>query len=248
MYLTQFRQSAEALTRWASEQGVDRRDLDRVYRGLRSDEPVRSRAHRLQRPEVHIPGLRSAAWHDPSEFSWVSGLEEAYPRIRSEFERHYAASGLDRHPESTELAEQGRWSTYHFYRMGEAYPEHLADCPATAEALAAVPGISDAGMCYFSVLGANTKVKPHCGFLNARIRCHLGIVVPPDCHMRVGTEVRTWQEGRCLVFDDSYEHEVDNLADRPRAVLLFDTWHPDLSDPERRALTYLMREWSTDVD
>ena len=31
--------------------------------------------------------------------------------------------------------------------------------------------------------------------------------VPTGCRLRVGREWRTWQPGKCLVFDDSYEHE-----------------------------------------
>jgi aspartate beta-hydroxylase len=248
MLLAAQQESTDALTRWAVDHDVDRRDLDRVYRGLRSDEPVRAQAHRLQTPAVHVPGLESAAWHGRARFPWVQNLEQAYPRIRAEFERQHSGTGLNVHPESAELAESGSWNTYHFYRMGVAFPEHLADCPATAAALSTVPGVADAGMCYFSVMGPKTKVRPHCGFVNTRIRCHLGLVVPPDCQMRVGTETRSWQEGGCLVFDDSYEHEVANRSDRRRAVLLLDTWHPDLSEPERRAMSFLMGMWTADVD
>lgn len=36
----------------------------------------------------------------------------------------------------------------------------------------------------------------------------LSLQVPPGCRIRVGREWRSWHPGRCLVFDDSYEHEV----------------------------------------
>ena len=36
---------------------------------------------------------------------------------------------------------------------------------------------------------------------------HNGPQVPTGCRLRVGREWRTWQPGKCLVFDDSYEHE-----------------------------------------
>lgn len=248
MLLTAQQESSAALTRWAVDHGVDRADLERVYRGLRADDPTRAHAGHLQNPAVFVPGLESSPWHDPARFPWVAALEAEYPRIRAEFENQYSGTGLNAHPESTELAESGRWSTYHFYSMGEAYPQHLADCPATADALAEVPGVDSAGMCYFSVMGAKTKVKPHCGFLNTRIRCHLGLVVPPDCRMRVGTETRSWAEGTCLVFDDSFEHEVSNMSNHGRTVLLLDTWHPDLSEVERRAMAFLMGMWTSHAD
>jgi aspartate beta-hydroxylase len=40
------------------------------------------------------------------------------------------------------------------------------------------------------------------------LRCHLGLVVPPGVRIRVGDEVREWTAGECLIFDDSFEHEV----------------------------------------
>jgi aspartate beta-hydroxylase len=51
--------------------------------------------------------------------------------------------------------------------------------------------------------------------------------------MRVGDRRVVWQEGRCVVFDDSFEHEVWNSADEPRIVLLFDIVHPDLPSDRR---------------
>jgi aspartate beta-hydroxylase len=57
----------------------------------------------------------------------------------------------------------------------------------------------------------------------------------------VGTETRWWEEGKCLVFDDSFDHEVWNLSHKPRAVLLVDFWHPDLMPAELRALEQIMK-------
>ena len=35
------------------------------------------------------------------------------------------------------------------------------------------------------------------------------------------------------MFDDTIEHEAWNESDVPRAILIFDTWHPALNDGER---------------
>ena len=32
--------------------------------------------------------------------------------------------------------------------------------------------------------------------------------MPPDVRIRVGNEVHEWVAGKCLIFDDSFEHEV----------------------------------------
>jgi beta-hydroxylase len=44
--------------------------------------------------------------------------------------------------------------------------------------------------------------------------------------MDVGGVRCTWQEGRVLLFDDTYAHAVSNLSDRERVVLLFDFPRP----------------------
>ena len=44
--------------------------------------------------------------------------------------------------------------------------------------------------------------------------------------MRVGGEVRHWEVGQVVVFDDSYEHEVWNETDEVRIVLLFQIDRP----------------------
>jgi len=60
----------------------------------------------------------------------------------------------------------------------------------------------------------------------------------PACGIRVGEgEAREWQVGEALVFDDSYNHESWNETDTPRTVLLFDVWHPEVTLPERSAIT-----------
>jgi len=42
------------------------------------------------------------------------------------------------------------------------------------------------------------------------------------------------------VFDDTYEHEAWNRSERTRVVLILDTWHPDLTEVEREALSALV--------
>jgi aspartyl/asparaginyl beta-hydroxylase (cupin superfamily) len=77
-------------------------------------------------------------------------------------------------------------------------------------------------------------IAPHHGFMNARYICHLPLIVPEGCAMRVGSETRTWTPGKACVFDDSVEHEAWNRnPDQLRVVLIFDIWRPELSAEER---------------
>ena len=54
---------------------------------------------------------------------------------------------------------------------------------------------------------------------------HLPLLVPePDqCGIRVAGESRRWAPGECLIFDDSFEHEVWN--DGAQVRIFACAWH-----------------------
>jgi hypothetical protein len=64
------------------------------------------------------------------------------------------------------------------------------------------------------------------GYAGYVLRLHLGLEIPDECGLRVDGETRTWREGECLVFDDSFEHEAWNGSRLPRTVLLIDFLNP----------------------
>jgi len=109
-------------------------------------------------------------------------------------------------------------------------------CPVTTQLLLAIPEVAqlaEAGLgeALFSAIQPSTHLLPHCGGTNTRLTCHLGLSIPPGCRVRVADETSVWEEGRCLCFDDSFEHEVwhDGPAEcGPRIVLLLRFWHPDI--------------------
>ena len=68
----------------------------------------------------------------------------------------------------------------------------------------------------FSCLKPGTHLRPHCGSTNTRLTAHLGVVIPPGCSIRAADETREWTEGECIVFDDSFEHEVHHRGDSDR--------------------------------
>ena len=88
-----------------------------------------------------------------------------------------------------------------------------------------------------SMMSPGTHVRRHCGPVNHKWRLHLALVVPEpegSARLRVGSETLLWQEGKILLFDDSYEHEVWNDGETPRAVLIIDLWHPEVVDESVR--------------
>jgi hypothetical protein len=199
--------------------------------GLRSN-------HNSPRMRIY-PGLRSEPWHDPQQFQLAHDLEAAADKIAAEAHA-LDASGFQDEPE--DIQRTGRWSVLFLYKKGRKVEDNCTRCPETVSVIEAnrtTRGL--AGIAYFSVLAPNTHVAAHTGPTNMRLRCHLGIDVPDGCALRVGGETKTWQEGRCVVFDDRFTHEVWNNSDRERVVLVVDFWHPDLTDDEVELLKGLER-------
>ncbi|WP_374942483.1 aspartyl/asparaginyl beta-hydroxylase domain-containing protein [Sphingomonas sp.] len=203
----------------------------------------------LQQPSMfYFPGLAQRAFFERNEFAWLAGVERAIPAMRAELEAVIAESvGFAPYVQATPgralpanpLLDDPRWSAFHLWRAGEIVPENAARCPATMAALGLAPMPVIAGrspMAIFSRLEPGTHIRPHHGMLNTRLICHVPLIAPEGCGLRVGAETRTWQEGEALVFDDSIEHEAWNRGTRTRVVLLFEIWRPELSDVERAAL------------
>lgn len=73
-------------------------------------------------------------------------------------------------------------------------------------------------MVLFPVLKPGVRIAPHHGFLNTRLICHLPLVVPPGCFLRVGNDTRS-SARQSWVFNDLIEHEAWNSSNQPRVIL-----------------------------
>ena len=228
---------ADDLARWAERNAVPATELRRLELALTG--PARPSGYtRGQRPGFYVDGLRADPWHDKRDYAWTEELEQDWESIRDEL-FDVARRGLPPHPETRRLAAAGQWQSFELSRMGERRDENRRSCPRTVELVDRVAGAETAGLVYFSAMRPGARIRPHCGPHNLRVRCHLGLHVRPGCGMRVGTTSRTWREGECLLFDDSFVHEVWNTGTDARAVLLLDVWHPDLTPIEISAFTSL---------
>jgi beta-hydroxylase len=80
-----------------------------------------------------------------------------------------------------------------------------------------------------SILSPRKHILDHRGPYKGVLRYHLGLIVPKDaeaCRIRVGEDFRHWEEGRSMVFDDTFNHEVWNDTDETRVVLFVDVLRP----------------------
>jgi aspartate beta-hydroxylase len=177
------------------------------------------------------PDLPSRPWHEPANFPLVAYLESNFVAIRDEL---LAIEAPRFHRESERIGRTGEWDVAFLYERGRRHDGVCAACPVTTRGVESHPTIrTSAGLIYVSRLRGATHIEAHRGPTNLRVRCHLALKVPDgDCAIRVGEETRRWEEGRCLVFDDYFDHEAWNHTDEDRLVLIVDLWHPGLSPTE----------------
>lgn len=205
----------------------------------------------LRRPTgFYYPGLAERRYFEAPEFAWSAAIEAAVPAILAEL-RAATAAGNDRfspylvtdasrpRTDFHGLRDNPEWSTLQLWEKGHpsALAAHFPTTMAATEATD-LPHISvRAPNILFSKLTAGARIPPHHGMLNARLICHLPLIVPPGCGFRVGGQTRQWEEGKLLIFDDTIEHEAWNEGSSDRVILIFDVWHPDLNAAERGAIS-----------
>jgi aspartyl/asparaginyl beta-hydroxylase (cupin superfamily) len=181
---------------------------------------------RRQRPAYYIPGVPARTFYDPADFPWVKPLEDAYPVIKRELMDvlHENGKGFKAYMSEGQRRMEG-WNTFNFFFYGKRFEENCRLCPETAALLESLPRF-ERDHIMFSALNPHAHIPPHTGPMNGIIRGHLAMVVPPGCYIKVGADERTWEEGKVLVFDDSYVHEVWNHSPSVRIVLFMNFWHP----------------------
>jgi aspartyl/asparaginyl beta-hydroxylase (cupin superfamily) len=168
---------------------------------------------------------------DPADFAWTREVEARFGAIRAELDRLLGCvealpNFQDIQDEQRHITDDDRWKIFPLWAYGVSYEPNLRRCPETAAALSLIPGMKTA---MFSILRGPKRVPPHIGPFNGVLRYHLGLRVPGDpalCRIRVGTEWRSWAEGRSLVFDDTFQHEVIDDLPGARVVLFVDFLRP----------------------
>lgn len=162
---------------------------------------------------------------DSSDFPWAAMLEKNFPVIQRELDR--VMEFRESLPKLHELQrEQYRvsagiiWKVFVLSGWGHVCESGERMCPETARILQEIPGVRSA---LFSILDAGAQIPEHRGHIKGLLRGHLAMRVPKErekCFLRVDDKICHWEEGKLLVFDDTYRHEVQNNTDEERIVLL----------------------------
>lgn len=208
----------------------------------------------FQQPKLFFfPGLPQIQFYDRAVFPWMDAVEAAAGEIREELlavmeDRSAFAPYVEGQKNRAQADAHGMlgnpdWSSFYLWKNGVRQEANARRCPKTEAALAGAPLTrvkNRLPSVLFSMLRPGARIPPHTGLINARLICHLPLIVPPGCGFRVGNDTREWRQGRAWAFDDTIEHEAWNDSGETRVILLFDIWRPELSEEERAMVAAIL--------
>jgi aspartate beta-hydroxylase len=195
----------------------------------------------LQRPTYWYKGLTDQPWHDPRNYPAIPILEANYGVIREDLERLLqdrqrlqAFRGGD--PDTMADYIRGDLSIFYFRDQFASEAEQARmqhNCQVASRTAAVIQSLPRLGeTTFFSIIGPSTHLRPHYGAENLRVFVHLGMIIPDGCAIKVADREVVWEEGKCIVFDDSYLHEAWNRGKHVRTILLVELWHHELNAGE----------------
>lgn len=186
---------------------------------------------RIEKILIHYSLVPDTPFLNTKEFDWLVPLKTEWKIIHAEL--NHVLDNPEKIPnfqdiskDQTNITQDDRWKTFFLYGYGYKFDTNCELCPETTRILESIPGMYTG---FFSVLSPGKHIPLHRGPYKGLLRCHLGLKIPEpkqDCWIEVGGERATWQEGECLVFDDTYKHQVQNNTDGTRVVLFIDVIRP----------------------
>ena len=187
---------------------------------------------RLFRPIFRKKSLvGNNVYFDKKDFPITKVLEDNYAVIKAELEplmRRVVdfAPFQDISPDQIYISNDDKWKMFFLKAATIRFKKNCAQMPKTMAILDQCRNIVSA---YFSVLGPHKMLMPHEGPWCGVIRIHLGMQIPRQgkgCVLVCDEQEYRWEEGKTVVFDDTYEHIAVNMTDSNRVVLFLDYMRP----------------------
>lgn len=187
--------------------------------------------HRIERVLIRYSMVADKPIFDANEFAWTKPLEADWKKVRAELDlilknQDQLPNFQDISKDQVTITQDNRWKTFFLYGYGYKMQSNCDLCPETTRIIESVPGMLTG---FFSVLAPGKHIPPHRGPYKGLLRCHLALKVPEPADkvwIQVGDQTANWSEGRCIVFDDTYVHKVENNTDGTRVVLFLDVIRP----------------------
>jgi ornithine lipid ester-linked acyl 2-hydroxylase len=169
--------------------------------------------------------------YDRGQFPWIARVEADWTKVRAELDnvmthRDAMPSFQEIMKEVSTIQQDDQWKTFFLRGVGMDCAENARRCPKTMKLLETIPGCTTG---FFSILSPHKHIPAHRGPWAGVLRLHLGLMVPEprhQCRIRIADQVHAWEEGKAIIFDDTYNHEVWNETEGYRVVLFVDFMRP----------------------
>jgi aspartyl/asparaginyl beta-hydroxylase (cupin superfamily) len=153
--------------------------------------------------------LGDKKYFDPYLIPVAKELEDSFPAIQAELKailKRYDefANFQDISPDQTYISNDDRWRMFFFKAANVNFGRNQEFAPELFKILNRHREVISA---YISVLGPRKMLMPHQGPWSGVLRMHLGVVIPghKECVLINGGEEYHWEEGKVVLFDDTYE-------------------------------------------
>ncbi len=126
------------------------------------------------------------------------------------------------------------WNLLNLLVYGMWHKENASLFPITSSILKKIKSVKSAN---FSILSPGKHIPPHKGPYKGIMRYQLALNVPKkgECKIFVDGKPYYWKEGKSILFDDTYTHEVVNNTEEYRVALLLDI--------KRKVPGFLLRQY-----
>mmetsp|Transcript_71342 Transcript_71342/g.149114 ORF Transcript_71342/g.149114 Transcript_71342/m.149114 type:complete len:451 (-) Transcript_71342:31-1383(-) len=184
----------------------------------------------------YIAGLEPIKpFHRPQDHSWCAELRTHWKAIRKELRAS---------------TDESLWCAGAYASSNEAYGKDWKILPVltedkwqdearfkiTTQVLKSLPGVKPFEA-FFARMPPRTEILPHSDNLSYVLTSHLALELEEGkCSITVGNETKHWKEGEMIMLDTTFIHSTKNESSKPRYVLVFRFWHPQLTEEERRAI------------
>lgn len=224
--------------------------LDRVrgylFNMLDGEATPENRLDRELFRHLFVPGLGAGPYFDPELLPPLDGTTELI-EIQNEAEAAFQKRDLlidhsDLTVGRSPLARAG-WDCLYFRKEFHDVADTHRLFPATSAYLQRHRLATEA---LFSRLAPQTVIEPHSDCANYVATVHLPLS-DSAAYLQVSGIKKCYSAGNAIIFDSSFVHSVENASELPRDILLFNVWHPDLSDDEVRALEMIRHLWGHSI-
>ena len=175
-------------------------------------------------PDIYFPGAERFAdrWQDiRRDALTIRGNLDKVPRFHEIMGSQADISTID-----------GRdWRMFVLKAYGVEIEQNVTRCPAIASLLKDSPEVVS---CVLSFLAPGKHIPKHRGPFRGILRFHLMLTMPHDASgapasiLEIDGEQHRLADGECLLWDDTYPHEVWNRSNEIRIALLLDVWRRNM--------------------